>query len=216
MPGRGRRYLLALYPYLLDRWWRLTLWIGAILLVLAAGLAVLPILLPQIPFLWTPDWLLWALAGAGAYALILSIFLISIRKLAYLQTFPDHLRLVTPFLRLNISYRRILQASSVDMQHLFPIEKSRGWRRKFLGPMGGRTAIVLEMRGWPLPRWLLRLFLSPFFFPDKSPRLALLVPKWMEFSTELETARSIWLESQRRPVIAPQTAVLNSFSRSRK
>jgi hypothetical protein len=83
-------------------------------------------------------------------------------------------------------------------------------------PLAGQTAIVLEMHGWPLPRWVLNLFLSPFFFPDNTTRLALLVPQWMEFSLEMESFRSTWLDSQRVPDSTPQSALLASFSYSKR
>ncbi len=117
---------------------------------------------------------------------------------------------------MNISYRRILKTSSVEMQHLFPIGRYKGWRQKLLRPLASQTAIVLEMNGWPLPRWVLDLFLSPFFFPDRSARLALLVPKWMEFSMEMESFRSTWLDSQHGPGSSPQSDLLASISKSRK
>jgi hypothetical protein len=64
----------------------------------------------------------------------------------------------------------------------------------------------------PVPRWLLDLFLAPFFFPDKTARIALLVPDWMQFSNEMESFRSAWLESLRRPERSPQSEILASFS----
>ena len=83
-------------------------------------------------------------------------------------------------------------------------------------PLAAQTAIVLEMRGWPLPHWVLNLFLSPFFFPDKTSRLALLVPKWMDFSMEMEGFRSNWLDAQHEPDYDPQSALLASISHAKK
>jgi hypothetical protein len=214
MPRSGRRHRLVLYTFMLNRWWKFTLIIGVILLALAVGLEIRPIHLLQNQYLWISEKVLWVVAGAGVYAIILSLFLITIRKSAYIQPFAKHLRLVTPFLRMNISYRRIVQASSVEMQHLFPIYQYKGWRKKLLRPLAGQTAIVMEMRGWPLPHWVLGLFLSPFFFPDKTSRLALLVPKWMEFSMDMESYRSTWLDSQNQSESSPQSALLASISKS--
>ena len=216
MPRNGHRHRLILYTYMLNRWWKFTLLIGVILLTLAVGLKMAAALLPQYPYLVESDTTFWALAGAGGYAVLLSVFLISIAKSAYVQPFVNHLRLITPFLRMNISYRRIRQASSVEMKHLFPILKYQGWRRRLMLPLAGQTAIVLEMRGWPLPHWVLNLFLSPFFFPDNTTRLALLVPKWMDFSMEMESFRTKWLDSQHEPDVDPQSALLASLSNSRK
>ena len=216
MPPSGHRHNLVLYTYMLNRWWKSILGIGVVLLALAAGLGGLPGALPQYHFLWVSDAILWVVGGAGAYAILLAFFIIAIRKSAYVQPFKSHIRLSTPFLRMNISYRRIRQASSVEMQHLFPIAKYKGWRRKLLRPLGGQTAIVLEMIGWPLPRWALSLFLSPFFFPDKTSRLALLVPRWMEFSTEMESFRGTWLDSLRQPGNTAQSDLLASFSKPKQ
>jgi hypothetical protein len=216
MPRHGHRHRLVLYAYMLNRWWKYTLGIGIVLLAMAAELAILPIKVPQYYFLWTPDWVLWAVMGAGAYAILLSIFLIAVRNLAYIQPFDSHLRLIIPFLRVDISYRRILKSSSVEMQHLFPVGRYRGLWQRLLRPLANQTAIVLDLNGWPLPRWMLGLFLSPFFFPDKSARLALLVPRWMDFSMDMDNFRSNWIESQHGPGSSPRLDLLASISKSRK
>jgi hypothetical protein len=214
MPHNSRRHRLLLYSCMLNRWWKYTLGIGVIVLALATGLAILPMRLPQYHFLWVSDTNLLVITGAGLYALMLTFFLLGIRNLAYVQPFATHLRLVTPFLRLDISYRRILKASTVEMQHLFPFGKYKDWRQGLLRLLASDTAIVLDLKGWPLPRWALEMFLSPFFFPDKTARLALLVPNWMDFSTDMDSFRSTWLDSLRRSDNTPQSDLLASLSRS--
>ena len=216
MPRNGHRHRLILYTYMLNRWWKLSLGIGAILVTMIIGLRILPGQLPQYHFLMVSDFTLWAVAGAGGYAVLLSFFLIAIAKSAYVQPCATHLRLITPFLRMNISYRRIRKASSVDMKHLFAVSSYKGWRFRLARPLAAKTAIVLEMQGWPLPHWVLNLFLSSFFFPDKTSRLALLVPKWMDFSMEMESFRSNFLDSQHETGNDPQSALLASFSNSKK
>ena len=216
MPRNGHRHRLILYNYMLNHWWKSTLWIGVLLLALAIELRILPEQLPQYHYLLVSDLTFWTVVGAGGYAIILSVFLILIAKSAYIQPCATHLNLVTPFLRMNISYRRIRQSSSVEMKHLFPINKYKGWRWRLARPLAGKTAIVLEMQGWPLPHWVLNLFLSPFFFPDKTSRLALLVPKWMDFSMEMESLRSDWLDSRHAPNFNPQSALLAGLSNSKK
>lgn len=213
MSGGGRRYHLILYTYMLDRWWRAVLGIGMVMLALAVGLVRLPEALPQYHFLPVTTTTLRVMGGAGVYSVLLALFLIIIRRMAYVRPYDSHLRLVTPFLRMNISYRRIGRAASVEMAALFPLEKFKGWRRKLLRPLAGRTAIVLEMNGWPLPRWALRLFLSPFFFPSETPRLSLLVDHWIEFSTELESFRGTWLDRRRQSASTPRSNLLASLSK---
>jgi len=215
MPRIGRRHRLILYTYILDRWWQLIITLGIVLLALTAvsawGRSILPQDIPtQVAYQIT-----WLTGGAGAFAVTLAIFLVIIRKSAYVQPFDNHLRLVTPFLRMNISYRRFIQASSAEIGRLFPLEDLKGISRAFLRPFTKYTAIVLELKGWPLPRWALKLFLSPFFFPDQTSRLALIVPDWINFSNELENFRSAWFDSLHHPAGTPQSDLLASLTGKR-
>jgi hypothetical protein len=198
-PKSGRRYLLFVYQYMLDRWWRATLVIGLVLLVLGG----LPLLLPRFDFPVADNWTLWMLVGAGGFAILLTIFFASIRKSACVQAFSDHLRLVTPFLRLNISYKRIRRTSVAEMGRLFPLKTSSTRRRGLLLPLASKTAIILDLTSFPVSQAALRMFLSPLFFPDKTACLALLVPDWLAFSTELESCRSA---SQDAPHWVTETA----------
>ena len=216
MARGGHRYHLLLYSYTLNRLWKPALWVGILLLALVAGLIELPTLLPMYQFYRPTEEVLWIAGGVGAFAVLTALLLVAIRKAAYVRPFPTHVRLVTPLFGMNISYKRIHHATSAEMQSLFPLERYKGWRRKFLHPLAGRTAVVLEMNGWPLSPSILRMFLSPFFFPDKSPRLALLVSKWMDFSTEMESYRGSWLEAQRRPSSTPQSDLLASLARKKR
>jgi len=186
MPPVGRRHRLVLYAHLLDRWWPALLWIGLVLLMMTAALAAIPFYFPQFPVVWVPDRTLYLSGGAGGMAVLGAIFLVAVRKSAYVQTFRDHLRLATPFLRLNISYRRIRRTYTSEMQQLYPAARLKGLQREIIRPLASRTLLVLEMSQLPFGRAILGLFLSPFFFPDRTARLALLVPDWMAFSTDLD------------------------------
>jgi len=215
MPRSGRRHRLILYTYILNHWWRRILSIGIVLLVLVAALAWYPSVLPQYTPPQVADWILWFTGGVSAFAILLAIFLVTIRKSAYVQPFDNHLLLVTPFLRMNISYRRFIRFSSTEMGRLFPWEALKGRKRDFMRPLTNQTAILLELKGWPLPRWALNLFLSHFFFPDGTSRLVLLVSDWIKFSSELEGFRSTWLASIRHPTRTSQYDLLDGFYEKR-
>ena len=107
-----------------------------------------------------------------------------------IQPFVYHLRLATPFLRLNISYKRIRRSTSATMAGIFPPSAVKGMRREILEPLAARTAILLDLNGMPVSQSMLRLFLSPFFFKDQTPHIVLLVGDWMRFSAELESLRA--------------------------
>jgi hypothetical protein len=217
MAKGGTRHTLVIYRFMLDRWWRAILLTGIMLLVLAAGLGGLPVILPQYQFMWVSDWKLWLLAGAGGFAVLFSIFLMIMRKNAYVQPFENHLRLSTPFLRLNIAYRRIKRTSTAELQQLFPPNRSSKWQKELLRPLATRTVVVLDLAGFPISRSILLLFLSPIFFPDKSPKLALLVPDWIKFSTELESKRGAIKDRQHQPVDEnPRSRLLTDLKKTKR
>ena len=212
MPTIGHRHRLIIYTYLMNRWWRATLAIGIVLLITAAGLGGLPLFLPKFPVMWVDDWKLWLAAGAGGFAIFLTLLLALLRNSAYIQPFEKYVRLATPFLRLNISYQRLRRTYTDEFQRIFPPKKMRGWKRERVQPLAGRTALLLEFTSLPVPLWTLRLFLSQFFFPDRTLRLALLVTDWMALSSELESLRGNYIESQRTsPQKSPVSAILTGI-----
>jgi len=217
MATSSHRHRLIIYTYLMNRWWRATLAIGITLLIIAGGLGGLPLYFPQFPVMWVDDWKLWLAAGAGGFAIVLTILLAALRKSAYIQPFEKHLHLATPFLHVNISYQRLRRTYTEEFQRLFPPKKMKGWKRELIQPLAARTALILEFTSLPIPRWTLRLFLSPFFFPDRSPRLAVLVPDWMALSSELESLRGNYIESLRQPQDrTPVSSILTGIRKSPK
>ena len=182
MAKASRRYPLVIYTRMLDRWWPATFTLSLALLATAWG-ASRTSQGRAFPFAIT------ATAGLGGLAFIFTLFLFVIRKAAYVQPFPTYLRLVTPFLRINISYRRIRGSTTSEIRALFPPQSMSSWRREIIAPLSAMTAIVINLSGYPIAPSLLRLFLSPFFFKDKTPHLVILVKDWLRFSTELESMR---------------------------
>lgn len=187
----GKRYPLLIYQRTMDRLWQPTLALGLLLAAIWALAWFTPIAILQ------PGSEMWLFAGAAG-CLAFALFAFLARRVAYLQLHHDHLRLVTPFLRLNISYRRIRSVRSADFTQLFPPQKS-GWaERSFLEPYYGRTVIVVELSAYPLPKGLLRFFLAPQMFSRQVTGLVLIVPDWMNFSAELDSLVDAWRRSQSR------------------
>lgn len=186
----GRRYSLVIYTHMINRWWPAIFTIGLALLGLS----------------WViyskgfEQWRWLAFASLGGLHLFLGIALLIMRKSAYVQPFSDHLRLVTPFLRLNISYKRFIRATSANMGALFPPKSVSNWLADIIQPLAKMTVLVIELNGYPMSQSLLRLFLSPLFFKDKTPHFVILVDDWMNLSSELESMRS----SGKGPSSAPQ------------
>lgn len=180
MAKGGRRYPLVVYTRMMDRWWPAIFSIGVVLLVVAW----------LIQWWGFEEWRWLAAASVGGLNIFLGILLLILRKSAYVQPFSDHLRLATPFLRLNVSYKRIRRASSSNMGALFPPGSISSWRAEILEPLAKMTALVIELNSSPMSQTTLRFFLSPFFFKDKNPHFVILVNDWMKLSAELESMRA--------------------------
>lgn len=154
MAKAGRRYSLVMYTHMINRWWPAVLTLGLGLLALAWVLQW-----------WGFEaWRWFTLGSVGLFVLVVALFMFTLRKSAYVQLFPDHLRLVTPFLRINISYKRFRRTSSATLGALFPPNSISSWRREIIAPLARMTALVIELNGYPISQQVLRFFLSPFFF----------------------------------------------------
>ncbi len=179
----GKKYPLIIYRHIVSRWWFAMIFMGLGLFALAYAEYIKPTAEFN-PLPWR------VFAGVGALAMLAGIFFFVIRFMAYVQPHPAFLKFVTPFLRINISYRRIRRTTTTEMRQLFPLKSVSGWGRDVLSPLASKTALVLELNGYPVSPVILRLFLSRFFFKDKTPHLVILVEDWLKFSSEMESMRT--------------------------
>jgi hypothetical protein len=182
MARARHKYPLIVYQHMINRWWPALMAIGLGMFALAYSEYIYP---TQI-FPWR--WQLFA--GIGALSILIGIFFLVLRQMAYVQPYPEYLKLVTPFMRMNISYKRIHKTTTTEMRYLFPFKSMSGWVQDIFEPLGGKTAIVIDLHGYPISRRVLRFFLSRFFFKDKTPHLVILVKDWMRFSSELDSMRT--------------------------
>ena len=183
MAKAGKRYPLLIYTRMMDRWWPA---------IFCLGLALIALAWPFYSDVFTrltEPWRWMTLAGLGVAVILVSLIMLVMRKSAYIRPFNDHFLLVTPFLRMNVSYRRIRRTMTANMYSLFPPRSMSGTKRDIIEPLGRLTAVVIELNAFPISPAALKLFLSPFFFKDKTPHLVILVENWMGFSTELESMR---------------------------
>jgi hypothetical protein len=183
MARAGHRYPLLVYRHVLSRWWLAIILIGLGMFALAYSEYLQP-LGPFTPWVWG------FYAGVGGLAVLVGFFFWSIRYFAYVQPYPTYLKLVTPFMRINISYKRIQKTTATEMRYLFTLKGVSGSARDVLEDLAAKTAIVIDLNGYPISPDLLRLFLYKFFFKDKTPHIVILVQDWMRFSSELESMRS--------------------------
>jgi hypothetical protein len=187
----GKRHPLLLYRRTMGRLWKSTLMLGIVL----GGAGGWSFLNDRLLF-GDQGWV-WLMAGA-ATALFFSGFAFLSRYMTYVKAYHNHLQVVTPFLRLKISYRRIRSVHPSSVQQIFPPQESKWSQRKTLEPYYGKTAILIELAGFPMHPLLLRMFLPAEMFAPNVTGLVLLVPDWMAFSTELDSLQGAWLQSQGR------------------
>jgi uncharacterized integral membrane protein len=183
MARAGHKYPLLVYQHMLNRWWPAMITMGLVMFVFA----YIEYTDPIAQFIaWR-----WQLAGAvGVLAIIVGLTFIVIKSFAYVQPLPNYLKLVTPFMRVNISYKRIKRTIPTEMRYLFPPKSLSGWMQDIFAPLSNKTALVIELSGYPISPTILRMFLSRFFFKDKTPHLVILVKDWMQLSAELDSMRT--------------------------
>jgi hypothetical protein len=189
----GKRYPLLLYARIMEHWWPATFTLGLILWL-------------NVAVLWGAEWYFTdpaknplmklpteagvALLGIGGLAMVVTVFLSSARRMAYVQFFDNYMRLVTPFLGLNISYKRIQRTSMATMGSLFQSHKLSEWQRDTIAPIAANTSTIIHLTAYPISRRILDLFLSPYFFYDKTPHFIITVTDWMAFNQELDSRRT--------------------------
>lgn len=204
MARGGHKFPLIVYKHLVNRWWTPMFAIGLVMFALAYGEYSHPIY-RYIPWRWQ------LFAGIGVLAILIGIFFLVIMQIAYIQPFPGYVKLVTPFMRLNISYKRIHRTTVSEMRQLFPPKEMSGWMKDIFAPLASQTAIVIELKSYPIPPQILRLFLSRFFFKDKTPHLVILVKDWMGLSSEMESFRSGDAPNPKQPRKRTQDSILSKL-----
>ena len=153
----------------------------------------------------------WLFAG-GLIAFVYWLFARFGPGLAYAQAHHDHLRLQTPIFRLNISYRRIINTRPIVFGKLFPPEIMPRRDRRPMTPFFGVTALGIDLHGWPLPTWLLRLFLSRYMLANDQTGFILLIEDWMRFSTQLTSLLGEWRASRQQRPPSPGIGVSDLLS----
>lgn len=184
-PGNSKRHYLLPQIQTMKRLFRLTLILGLLLGFLwwysrrfNSGL----------PLAGPPG----ALLAAAVLSLAFAGLAFPARKLYYVKTFPDHLRLVTPFLKLKISYRRILSSLPVDIKRYVQSSDVKKTDRKALKTYFGKTALIVKLNGFPLSPLVLRFFLPGTMFLPGDQGMLLIVKDWMGLSTELDSVSESW------------------------
>jgi hypothetical protein len=185
----GDRHPLLLYRRTIDRIWK-----SSLALSIVFGIVVWFDLIYEVSIFGFSS-KLWLFAVC-VLALGISIFGFLARRFAYVKVFSSYFKVATPFLRFRISFRRMRSVYPVLVQQLFPKDESKWSERNFLEPFYGKTALVMELKGYPVNPVLLRLFLPAQMFSPRTTGFVLIVPDWMKLSTELDSFHGTWLQRE--------------------
>lgn len=152
------------------------------LLIIAVSVALL---------VWNPEafapyrhLLMVVLLGTGMILILTFIY----RLRAYAQCREHELCLRLPLSQLVIPYTEIRTTRPTELHHMFPPEKQRWTQRNFLGPLLGRTVVVVEMERMPLPPSQLRRQTGKYMVSPDGLGIVVPVRDWMRFRTELDEA----------------------------
>jgi len=129
---------------------------------------------------------LWVLAGA-VICLVIGLFAWIARNMSYIHPQANHFQIATPFMKLNVSYRRVRTIRPVDLIQTFPPDQQKWATVQLFAPLYGNTALAVELKGYPLSQFALRLFFPPQFFLPQATGFVIIIKDWMKLSTELDT-----------------------------
>jgi len=104
---------------------------------------------------------------------------------SYVQCLPDYVRICTPFLSVAIAYPRILQVRPITFRSQLDLSKMKSPRRRMVQPFLGYTALLLDLRGFPVSERRLRTWLPWFMFATEVTGLVLVVEDWMALSQQI-------------------------------
>jgi hypothetical protein len=122
------------------------------------------------------------LVGTGLLLVLSLVF----RLMAFAQCRDDGLWIRLPFYHLSVPYGRIKATRPTEFYRLFPPNEQRWGERVFLGPLWGRTLLVIDLDGLPASRARLRLWMSKYMLAPQDVGLVVPVRDWMAFRTELD------------------------------
>lgn len=136
-----------------------------------------------------------AALGISLIGIILTCYCWLLRRAA-LSCYKTHFTLRAPLYPLAFSYRRIKTIRPVEFSTIYPpqAEKQALWR--LYRKLWGKTAVVIDLKGYPLPTWWLKLWFSRYLFHPKEEALILVVTDWMGLTRELETRRTAFVKAR--------------------
>jgi hypothetical protein len=187
------------FPLLIYQRWAKMLRLPSLLIVVASGAAWW--FASDVPLLADHDWVPIIIGIVSAAIFFYSLLA---RQAAYMQCYPNYVKLRTPFFSVLVSYRRILRVRPVEFHSQFPPTDMNRSQRRLLQPFFGRTVILMELNSYPISERRLRVWLPWFMFATEAVGFVLVVKNWMALSRQISTYSDHWVtrrQERQRPRI---------------
>jgi hypothetical protein len=136
--------------------------------------------------------LLWAGVVIAVFGLARYVLTFIISRTAYIQCTPRNVKIQTPFLPVVFSYKRIEGTRPTNLREVFSPDKQKGARRTMLESLWGETVIVVDLKGYPMSKPLLRTMMGPLLLTPRGTGFVFLVKDWMGLSRQLADYQEQW------------------------
>lgn len=169
-------------------------WFGPAFLLIPGGI-LLWWATPQIPQLEQRYPFLGLVVSVAGIIIVMYTFL---ARRAHVSGHKNNFVVHTPLYPVAFSYQRVEMVRPVEFKSIFPPENEKNARWRLYKNIWGKTVVVINVKGYPFPKWWLRLWFHPYLMHPREMALVLPVEDWMGLSRSLESLRTNWLERQRQ------------------
>lgn len=182
------RFRLLPYQALAKRWF------GPALLFIPAGILLWWVTPRAAQLEQRSPFLGLVVSGIGILIVIYTL----LARRAHVSCHRNNFVIHTPFYPIAFSYQRVEIVRPTEFKGIFPPENEKNARWRLYQNIWGKTVVVVNVKGYPFPKWWMRLWVHPYLMHPREIALVLPVEDWMGLSRSLESLRTDWLESQRR------------------
>ncbi len=137
--------------------------------------------------------LAWVIAIAGGLIVLYTV----LARRANIRCESNRLVVHVPLMVVAFSYARVVLTRPVEFRSIFPPEEEKTARFRIYHTLYGKTVPIVDLKGYPLPKWWLRLWLHPYLLHPKETALVVPVEDWMAFTRTLDSLRTRWSENRR-------------------
>ena len=120
--------------------------------------------------------------------IVLTVYGLAARRMAYVRCYPKYMRIQTPFFPLAVSYKRVNSVRPVQLSNLFDSAKEKAARRSWPRAYWNMTAVAVELKSYPVSERWIRLWFDRYLFLPDMTGFVFLVDDWMGLSNKVESS----------------------------